>query len=183
MPAPYPSLSRSTTTFMRFKVKIIRQMTTARANTRRYRKQPTYVYRRKRKVQVGNKAGILTVQVTDSLSGGVAPRHAPRAVPRCTALAAARPLARRYPPLSARWHRCGAAPTMRESLSWQKRWSDRRFHHRCAQRQKTPAMGVATPTPQRQRQRRFQRKKGKYILCVSVCVCDLLYIFLYNGPL
>ena len=27
---------------MRFKVKIIRQMTTARANTRRYRKQPTY---------------------------------------------------------------------------------------------------------------------------------------------
>ena len=79
-------------------------------------------------MQVGNKAGILTVQVTDSLSGGVAPRHAPRAVPRCTALAAARPLARRYPPLSARWHRCGAAPTMRESLSWQKRWSDRRFH-------------------------------------------------------
>ena len=79
-------------------------------------------------MQVGNKAGILTVQVTSSLSGGVAPRHAPRAVPRCTALAAARPLARRYPPLSARWHRCGAAPTMRESLSWQKRWSDRRFH-------------------------------------------------------
>ena len=27
---------------MRFKVKIIRQMTTVRANTRRYRKQPTY---------------------------------------------------------------------------------------------------------------------------------------------
>ena len=83
---------------MRFKVKIIRQMTTARANTRRYRKQPTYVYRRKRKVQVGNKAGILTVQVTDSLSGGVAPRHAPRAVPRCTALGRWRAERRRSAP-------------------------------------------------------------------------------------
>ena len=51
--------------------------------------------------------------------------------------------------------------------------------HRCAQRQKTPAMGVATPTPQRQRQRRFQRKKGKYILCVSVCE-GIFYIFLCN---
>ena len=40
--AHYLSLLRSTKTFMRFKVKIIRQMTTARANTRRYRKQPTY---------------------------------------------------------------------------------------------------------------------------------------------
>ena len=127
MSAHYLSLLRSTKTFMRFKVKIIRQMTTARANTRRYRKQPTY-FVGKGKCKLATRPESLRSKLRIPY-----PAAWHRAMLRALSLAAqrwaaARPLARRYPPLSARWHRCGAAPTLRESLSWQKRWSDRRFH-------------------------------------------------------